>query len=75
MEQRAAAYGEAALFVTYTPANETQKEYAVSFLAAHPHTKLVTITIGGDDLLLLQDSARSSTPGTLRRSRAAILPG
>lgn len=49
-------YGEAPLFVTYTPANETQKEYAVSFLAAHPDTKLVTITIGGDDLLLLEDT-------------------
>src|SRR6202042_1519128 len=42
--------GEVPLFVTYTPSTETQKEYAVSFLAEHRNTKLVTITIGGDDL-------------------------
>lgn len=49
-------YGEVPLFVSYTSFMETQKEYAVSFLAAHPDTKLVTITIGGDGLLLLEDT-------------------
>jgi len=43
------------LFVTYSSLAETQEEYAISFLAAHPHTQLVTITIGGDDLLYLEE--------------------
>jgi len=47
------------LFVTYAPL-ETQKEYAVSFLAAHRDTRLATITIGGDDLLILLKTCGSS---------------
>ena len=42
------------LFVTYASLSETQEEYATSFLAAHRDTWLVTITIGGDDLLVLE---------------------
>jgi hypothetical protein len=43
------------LFVTYTSSPwQTQEEYATSFLMAHRDTRLVTITIGGDDLLLLR---------------------
>jgi len=44
----------APLFVTYTSLTESQEDYAVSFLRANPKTKLVTITIGGNDLGLLQ---------------------
>lgn len=43
------------LFVSYSNPLQTQIEYAVSFLAANPKTKLVTITIGGDDLLYLEE--------------------
>jgi lysophospholipase L1-like esterase len=42
------------LFVAYTSIPwETQEEYATSFLTEHRDTGLVTITIGGDDLLIL----------------------
>lgn len=34
---------------------QSQLSYAISFLRANPKTRLVTITIGGDDLGLLQD--------------------
>lgn len=43
------------LFVTYTSSPwETQVEFATSFLMQHPDTRLVTLTIGGDDLLVLE---------------------
>lgn len=42
------------LWVTYTGLTQSQADYAVSFLRANPRTRLVTITIGGNDLGLLQ---------------------
>ena len=43
------------LFVTYTSTPwETQVAFATSFLLAHSDTRLVTLTIGGDDLLALE---------------------
>ena len=65
---------EVPLFVTYTPSMETQKEYAVSFLAEHRNTKLVTITIGGDDLLVLEDkcAAQSANPAVIGRAFANL---
>ncbi len=33
----------------------SQLDYALAYLAAHPDTQLVTINIGGNDLLLVQD--------------------
>jgi lysophospholipase L1-like esterase len=47
------------LFVTYTNVTQSQEDYAVSFLRANPKTKLVTITIGGNDLGLLQATCES----------------
>ena len=41
----------ALLHVSYT---STQMEFAISFLKSHPETRLVTIGLGADDLLLLQ---------------------
>ncbi len=62
------------LFVTYASVSETQEGYATSFLAAHRDTRLVTITIGGDDLLVLQATCGGSEscveaglPGVLLR--------
>jgi lysophospholipase L1-like esterase len=45
---------ELPLFVTYSGLSQSQADYAVSFLRANPKTRLVTITIGGNDLGLLQ---------------------
>jgi lysophospholipase L1-like esterase len=43
---------DAALKVHYTG---SQLDYALAFLAAHPNTKLVTINVGGNDLLVVQN--------------------
>lgn len=52
------------LFVMYSPSNESQLQFAESFLKTNTSTRLVTITIGGDDLLLLEDActAKSTNP-------------
>ena len=49
------------LFVTYSSAAQSQIAYAVSFLRANPTTSLVTLTIGGDDLLLLENTCAASS--------------
>lgn len=43
----------APLHVTYT---STQSDFALAFLANHPETRLVTIMLGADDVLLLQNA-------------------
>ena len=52
------------LFVTYSSLSQSQLDYAVAFLLKNPKTSLVTITIGGDDLLLLENNcaAKRATP-------------
>ncbi|OXM67713.1 SGNH/GDSL hydrolase family protein [Amycolatopsis vastitatis] len=58
----------------------TQVEYAVRYLRTHPDTRLVTLTIGANDLFLCQDTTpdqcTSSFPAALdqvSRNLAAIL--
>lgn len=51
------------LFVTYG-STQTQLQYAISYLQANPKTKLVTIEIGGDDLLLLEESCATQVNPT-----------
>jgi hypothetical protein len=55
------------LFVTYSSLAESQLSYALSYLRSNPKTRLVTVTIGGDDLLLLEHAcaAQSSNPSTI----------
>ncbi|SED49943.1 GDSL-like Lipase/Acylhydrolase family protein [Amycolatopsis tolypomycina] len=49
----------------------TQVEYAVAYLRAHPDTRLVTITVGANDMFLCQnttpDHCTSSFPAALRQ--------
>ncbi len=52
----------APLFVTYKRLTQSQADYAVSFLRANPKTGLVTITIGGNDLGLLQATCAATSP-------------
>lgn len=63
------------LFVTYTGLAQSQLNYATSFLRANPRTSLVTLEIGGDDLLLLQDKceAQSMDPAVIERCELAGL--
>jgi len=49
------------LFVTYSSLTESQLSYAVSFLKDNPKTKLVTVTISGDDLLLLEEACTAQS--------------
>ena len=51
----------------------SQLDYARSYLWAHPETELVTIDIGGNDLLLVQTACASSFSPTL--CEVAELPG
>ena len=48
------------MWVTYSSLTESQMDFAVAYLRANPKTQLVTITIGGNDLGLLQ--ANCTTP-------------
>ena len=41
----------------HQPYSGSQRDAAVDYLKQHPQTRLVTLTIGGNDLLLLQDDA------------------
>ncbi len=63
------------LFVPYASSTESQLAYATSFLHANPQTRLVTITIGGDDLLLLENTcaAQSSNLTTVEECELAGL--
>jgi len=63
------------LFVTYSSLAESQLEYAVTFLREHRGTALVTITIGGDDLLLLEDACTAQFPGNLAAIESCDLAG
>jgi GDSL-like Lipase/Acylhydrolase family len=64
------------LFVGYNSPFESQLKYAISFLRANPHTSLVTITVGGDDLLLLEQKcvAQSIDPAVIESCELAGLP-
>ena len=44
---------QAPLHVSYT---STQLDFAISFLKSHPQTRMVTISLGADDVFLLQDT-------------------
>ena len=44
---------QAPLHVSYT---STQLDFAVSFLKSHPQTRLVTVSLGADDVFLLQQA-------------------
>jgi lysophospholipase L1-like esterase len=51
-------YFDQGLHVDYQGA-KSQLDYALAFLAAHPNTKLVTLDIGGNDLLLTKNACGS----------------
>lgn len=51
----------------------TQVDYAVSFLKAHPATKLVTINIGANDLLIMQHACKKGAFCEAMHLPAALL--
>jgi lysophospholipase L1-like esterase len=68
----APSYFAQGLHVPYGTAT-SQIEYATSFLEANPATKLVTLDIGGNDLLLVQNACGTGT--TADACIAERLPG
>jgi lysophospholipase L1-like esterase len=48
-------------FPLHTPYSGSQLDFAVAFLRSHPDTRLVTLQIGGNDLLLLQAFCRTQS--------------
>ncbi|HSO93688.1 MAG TPA: GDSL-type esterase/lipase family protein, partial [Candidatus Dormibacteraeota bacterium] len=50
-----------AYFPLHTQYSGAQLAFAVSYLRSHHHTDLVTIQIGGNDLLVLQDSCKGDS--------------
>lgn len=51
-----------AMHVTYASASESQLQFALAYLAAHPNTATVSVQIGANDLLLLQNSCIAAHP-------------
>ena len=51
-----------ALHVTYASDAESQLQFALAFLQAHPKTATVSIQIGANDLLLLQNNCIAAHP-------------
>jgi lysophospholipase L1-like esterase len=64
----------APLHVAYTG---TQLAFATTFLQTHPETRLVTIALGANDLILLQDACASSPDPTtcIQSGLAPVLAG
>jgi lysophospholipase L1-like esterase len=53
------------LHTSYTDYTESQASFAAAALANNKHINLVTLSIGGNDLLLLQQKCASTTTNTL----------
>jgi len=60
------------LHVAYTAA---QLDVAVASLRAHPHTQLVTISIGANDLFVLQKGCTAAHPGDMAAIQGCIATG
>jgi len=60
------------LHVAYTAA---QLDFAVAFLREHPHTQLVTISIGANDLFVLQKGCTAAHPGDMAAIGSCIATG
>lgn len=65
--------GYRALYPLHVQYKGTQMQYALSYLAVHPHTQLVTINIGGNDWFLCQETTPDQCTGAgFRRMLAKI---
>ena len=60
-----------ALHVSYPG---SQLEYATSYVAANPRTKLVSLMIGANDLFVLQHTCEGTDPGSVNTCISAGLP-
>jgi GDSL-like Lipase/Acylhydrolase family len=55
--------GYRTLYPLHVPYQGTQMQYALSYLAVHRHTQLVTINIGGNDWFLCQETTPDQCTG------------
>jgi hypothetical protein len=63
------------LFVAYSSLTQSQLDYAISFLRANAKTSLLTIQVGGDDLLLLEDACAAQFSGNIAAIESCDLAG
>jgi lysophospholipase L1-like esterase len=68
-----------AAFPLHVSYNTSQLDFAIGFLKSHPHTRLVTLDVGANDLLLLQAACAGNAncvanglPGLLTTLRANL---
>jgi hypothetical protein len=71
-EDRAKGY---ALHVDYASNAESQLQFALAYLAAHPQTATVSLGIGANDLLLLQDNCTAANYPNLTAIEQCIANG
>jgi lysophospholipase L1-like esterase len=68
--------GYRALYPLHVQYKGTQMQYAVSYLAVHRHTQLVTINIGANDVFLCRDTTpdfcAAEFPGVLKKIGANL---
>ena len=62
------------LHTTYASANQSQLDFAIAFLKAHPNTKLVTLQIGANDGFVCQETTQDqcTSPSELSAVLAKI---
>jgi lysophospholipase L1-like esterase len=56
--------GYRTLYPLHVPYLGTQMQYALKYLAVHPHTRLVTIDIGANDVFLCQETTADACAST-----------
>lgn len=64
-----------AVFPLHTAYTTAQLDFAVAFLRDHPHTDLVSINIGANDLFVLQKGCTAAHPGDAAAIQQCITAG
>ena len=70
-----------AVFPLHVAYSSTQLDFATAYLKAHPHTKLVTIDLGANDVFMLENTCTAKTdpppppdPACVKAGLESVLP-